>query len=223
MHARYKESVPAIVVDCPVSSTGSKPASRNRIGNKPWMLSSTSSNPSHDPGKEIGQSIVGSSEIGHVQFASGPKDPKDFLQCPPFVFRIQMMEYQTGQHTVEGISGIRQSVACPLMPSDVYARLRGFLSGYFQHLGIHIQPDDLRLGMPLLDQDRERSRAAPQVQHPMAGLNLRLLDQPALESRFSKEPFQHRVVERCQPLETQGGDIAFLVGRRAFHFTWFSM
>lgn len=45
--------------------------------------------PAHDEGNQERGNVVRFSEIGHVQFAPGLKDPKDFLQRPLFVFRIQ--------------------------------------------------------------------------------------------------------------------------------------
>lgn len=118
-----------------------------------------------------------------------------------------MMQEQTGQDLIENLIRIRQLEGVALIERDRHLCVRQFGFRKRKHRGVSIKSDDMGLGMPLFDQDREGRRATTKIQHVMPRLDVRLLHARPLEDRFTRGPADHQIIEGRQPAASQSRDI----------------
>ena len=103
----------------------------------------------------------------------------------------------------------RNAPGVALPPLDLAARLASLVLGERQRLRVGIEPDDLGRGLTLLQLQRERPGAAAEVEHLLAGLDVRGIEQARTHTLRTEQP-RERVVEAQEAVVTRGGDVVVL-------------
>ena len=114
------------------------------------------------------------------------------------------MEEERGHDDVEAAVVEGELGGQALDELDLHPGVVGLLLGAPEDARIGVDGRELGLGHVHLDGDRERARAAREVQHRLPVLHPRVLEQPPLEALLTGRQSDDRVVDARQRVEAKG-------------------
>jgi hypothetical protein len=135
------------------------------------------------------------SEIKQMKEAARLEDPTDLTQCLQFHFRIEMMEHKGGEHSIEGLVGIRKVMQEPLIELYRDRRSLCFASCSGQCFRIRIEPNYSDVGMKSFDNSYQCAGAAADLKNVITRPDAGLIDEFSSGPIATKQ-FHEWVVER---------------------------
>jgi hypothetical protein len=157
---------------------------------------------------EADHPAAGAVEVEHVQLASRAEPVAHRGQRGALLRRRQVVQDEARHDAVERAGReVLRIVGEAFDEPHLDPRALDLLARDREHGRIAVEADHARLGLSRLDHERERARAAADVEHVVPGRDARLLDQPSLDRLLAQRERDERVVEARERMESQRGDI----------------
>ena len=162
--------------------------------------------------KTVG-SHLRSSKVNQVQRASGFEYPPCLLQCLLLLVGFEVVKHKGGEHLVKRRIRIRKVLSKPAIQLHGERFSLCFTSGVGKRLRVGIEPNNLGLRMKTLDEDREVSSTAADLDGTMVRPDDSLIDQLSVD-RLKAQQLLKWIVKRKQPVVPHPREVSL---SRLFH------
>jgi hypothetical protein len=128
-----------------------------------------------DAGEKTWRTVSRAFEIQHVKLASGPEHAMSFAKHAFSFSTGQVVEHKRGEHAIEGVLGIGQSIGKSLIKLDREFGMCRFALCTRQSFWIRIKSNDCGFRMKPLDHHGQRTRTAAHFEDTMSGTEIGLI------------------------------------------------
>jgi hypothetical protein len=126
-------------------------------------------------------------EVHEVQTPARPQHTPHLGQGALLNALVEVVEHQGGQHPVDAPVRIGQLAGTSEVPLHVEPVTSGLPPGTAERERVGVEPDDVRLWVPALDEEREVARAGTDLQHLMARCDPGLVGQPTVHGPHAQQ------------------------------------
>lgn len=161
------------------------------------------------------EGVRGLPPIGYVKLSVLLQHTECFRERRGLLIPRQMMKEETREHPIKcfiriGKRGGKGPIKAYI---DTGAERLAFRNSDDLRVAIHAR--DLRVGMRLLDPQRERSRPGTQIKNTVVAADVRLLYERTLEGPLARRQTDNGIIERSQKIVTKGGSVSILLRGQA--------